>query len=309
LALVSIDSIVVELGGQPASAREAAGHLQDRARLLVSCPDQPGIVASVSTFLFESGANIVQSAQHTTDPWGGSFFMRVEFDLPSLEQRKREFKEGFSKLAKHFQMNWELSMAARRKRIAIFASKQEHCLLELLWQWRSGDLDADVALVVSNHLDLADTVAAWGVPFHHIPVKPETKPQAEEAELKLLRGHVDLLVLARYMQILSPRFLREWGKPIINIHHGFLPAFAGGRAYEQAFERGVKLIGATAHYVSEELDAGPIIEQDVQRVGHGQTVDDLKRLGRYIERQVLARAVSWHVQDRVLLHENKTIVF
>lgn len=235
--------------------------------------------------------------------------MRVEFDVPSLQQRKSEIKSGLSTLAQRFDMNWTLSMAARRKRIAIFASRQEHCLLELLWQWRSGDLNADVSLVVSNHLDLADTVSSWGVPFHHIPVNADTKPQAEEAELKLLRGQADVVVLARYMQILSPEFLQAWTKPIINIHHGFLPAFAGGRAYERAYERGVKLIGATAHYVTHELDAGPIIEQDVQRVGHGQTADDLRRLGRYIERQVLARAVSWHVDDRVLLHENKTIVF
>jgi formyltetrahydrofolate deformylase len=308
LCLASIQSIVVDVAGH-SPGREVLAHLRDRGRLLVSCPDQPGIVASISTFLFESGANIVQSAQHTTDPEGGAFFMRVEFDLPKLQVRKKAFKQGFAALADRFAMNWELSVAARRKRLAVFASRQEHCLLELLWQWRSGDLDADIVLVVSNHVELADTVAGWGVPFHHIPVKPESKARAEEAALKLLRGHVDLIVLARYMQILSQRFLQDWGGPIINIHHGFLPAFAGGRAYEQAYGRGVKLIGATAHYVTQDLDAGPIIEQDVQRVGHGHTAEDLKRLGRSIERQVLARAVSWHVQDRVLLHENKTIVF
>lgn len=290
-------------------SRGSAAHLEHRARLLVSCPDRPGIVASVSSFLFDAGANIVQSAQHTTDPEGGSFFMRVEFDLPSLQRRKKDLKSGLAALTQRFDMNWTLSLAARRKRIAIFASKQPHCLLELLWQSRSGDLNADVSLVVSNHADLADTVTGWGVPFHHIPMTAETKVEAEGAELELLRNEADLIVLARYMQILSPRFLEAWDKPIINIHHGFLPAFAGGRAYEQAYERGVKLIGATAHYVTQELDAGPIIEQDVQRVGHGQTPGDLKRLGRSIERQVLARAVSWHVDDRVLLHENKTIVF
>ncbi|HZU14279.1 MAG TPA: formyltetrahydrofolate deformylase [Chloroflexota bacterium] len=283
--------------------------LTDRGRLLISCPDRPGIIAAVSRFLFENGANIVDSNQHSTAPVGGLFFMRIEFDLPDLAAHRGELERAFVPIARRFAMDWRVRYAAERHRLAVFVSRDEHCLLELLWQVRSGDLHADIARVVSNHADLADVVTAWNIPFHHVPVEPDGKWEAEREQLALLETGTDTIVLARYMQILSPHFVARWRGKIINIHHGFLPAFAGARPYDQAFARGVKLIGATAHYVTEELDAGPIIEQDVERVDHGDTPDDLRRIGRSIERQVLARAVAWHVDDRIVLHENKTVVF
>jgi len=283
---------------------------QNRMRMLISCPDRPGIVAAVSRYLFERGANIVQSDQHTTDPEGGIFLMRVEFDLPEARQRVEEIKAGFEPVAREFGMSWRLECAWRRKRLAVFVSREDHCLFELVRQREAGDLPADIVLVISNHPHLGPVVESWSIPFHHIPVTPETRAQAEERELELLRRErVDLVVLARYMQILSPRFVREYPHRIINIHHGFLPAFKGANAYRQAYERGVKLIGATAHYVTDELDAGPIIEQDVERVDHRDGVEDLKRIGRHIERVVLARAVRWHVEDRVLVYDNKTVIF
>jgi len=279
----------------------------DRARLLISCPDRPGIVAAVSQFLFERGANLAHSDQHTTDPHGGEFFMRVEFDLPDLAARLEELQGEFGELAKRFGMHWHVALA-EPKRLAVFVSREEHCLLELLWQARAGDLPAVIAMVVSNHADLEGVVSSWGIPFHHAPVERD-KAQAEEQQLALLDGQVDALVLARYMQILSPGFVERWSNRIINIHHSFLPAFAGANPYVQAHQRGVKLIGATAHYVTEDLDAGPIIEQGVERVDHRCSVEDMRRIGRYIERTVLARAVGWHAADRIIGHGNKTVVF
>jgi len=283
----------------------------DRGRLVVSCDDRPGIVAAVSTFLFERGANIIHSDQHSTALYDGEFFLRVEFELPGLGFQVDELERGFAPIAERYAMEWRIAVAARRKRLAIFASREDHCLLELLWQRRSGDLDAEIALIISNHDVLAETVAPWGVPFHHIPVGPDaaSKAEAERRQLELIEGAADVVVLARYMQILSPGFVERWQNRIINIHHSFLPAFAGAGPYGQAYGRGVKLIGATAHYVTQELDAGPIIEQDVRRVDHRDTVDDLRRIGRQTERAVLARAVAWHVEDRILVHGNKTIVF
>jgi formyltetrahydrofolate deformylase len=281
----------------------------ERLRMLISCPDRPGIVAAVSRYLFEAGANIVRSDQHIADPRGGPFFMRLAFDLPEGGRGWAALEPAFRRVAAEFGMDWRVEFADRPKRLAIFVSREDHCLLELLQRRRSGDLRADVALVVSNHPDLRDAVEPWGIPFHHIPVTRDGKAEAEAAQLDLLRGRVDLVVLARYMQILSPAFVRAYPNRIINIHHSFLPAFAGARPYEQAYERGVKLIGATAHYVTADLDAGPIIEQDVQRVDHRDSVADLRRIGRYIERVVLARAVAWHVEDQVLVHGNKTVVF
>ena len=280
-------------------------------RLLISCPDRPGIVAAVSRFLFEQGANIVHSDQHSTDPEGGRFFMRVEFALAGLAQRLPELERRFAPVARRFGMEWRFSDAERVKRLAVFVSKAEHCLLELLWRVRSGDLRAEIALVISNHPLLRETVECWGngIPYHVVPVTPETKAEAERRQMELLGDDIDLIVLARYMQILSPAFVSRYRNRIINIHHSFLPAFAGPNPYEQAFARGVKLIGATAHYVTEELDAGPIIEQDVARVTHRDSVEDLRRIGRQIERAVLARAVAWHVEDRILLNGNKTVVF
>jgi len=277
--------------------------------MLISCPDRPGIVAAVSGFLARQGANIVQSDQYTVDPRGGMFFIRIEFDLERLSERLEQLRQDFEPIAREFSMQWRIVSAGRRKRLAIMVSKEDHCLMELLWQWKAGDLNADIAMVISNHPDLQGLVESFGLPFYHIPVTPETKAEAEERQLELLGDNIDAVVLARYMQILSPRFVERFRNRIINIHHSFLPAFVGGNPYKQAFDRGVKLIGATAHYVTEELDAGPIIEQDVQRVSHRDSVEDLKRIGRTIERVVLARAVSWHVEDRIIVFENKTVVF
>lgn len=283
--------------------------LKNRARMLVSCPDQPGIVAAVSRFLFEHGANIVQSDQYTMDPEGGLFFIRIEFDLDRLNERYEQLKKDFTAVADQFNMKWSITLASRKKRLAIFVSKEDHALLELLWHWQSGDLDADIAMVISNHNDMRELVEPLGIPYHHIPVTPGTKAEAERRQLELVSGQVDAVILARYMQIISPKFIEHFPNRIINIHHSFLPAFVGGKPYAQAYNRGVKIIGATAHYVTEELDGGPIIEQDVQRVSHRDNVDDLKRIGRHIERTVLARAVAWHVEDRVIVHQNKTVVF
>jgi formyltetrahydrofolate deformylase len=279
-------------------------------RLLVSCTDRPGIVAALSQFLRDRGANILQSDQHTTDPEGGTFFMRTEFHLDGLEQQAGDFEPAFAAaVAEPLGMQWRMAYAAHRKRVAIMVSRYDHCLAELLWRWRRGELYADIPLVVSNHADMADEAARFGVHFEHIPVERDTKPAAERALLDLLGGAYDLIVLARYMQVLSPQFLAEARTPIINIHHSFLPAFAGANPYARAYERGVKLIGATAHYVTEELDAGPIIEQDVARVTHRENVDSLVRTGADIERIVLLRAVRWHLEDRVLVHGSRTIVF
>jgi len=277
-------------------------------RLLISCPDRPGIVAAVSRFLFECGANIVRSDQYSTDPVGGVFFLRMEFTLP--EEQRDDFAERFgSEVGEHFGMTWRLWDSTRRKRVAVLVSRYDHCLLDLLWRWRRNELDAEIVLVASNWEDLRNDVEGFGVPYHHVPVSPETKPEAEELLLELLGGHCDLVVLARYMQILSAGFLDRLGVPVINIHHSFLPAFAGARPYAQAKERGVKLIGATAHYVTAELDAGPIIDQDVVRVTHKDSVEQLERLGAEIERTVFARAVQWHCEDRVIRYGNATVVF
>jgi formyltetrahydrofolate deformylase len=277
-------------------------------RLLVSCTDRPGIVAALSSFLRDRGANIVESDQHSTDPEGGAFFMRTEFHLEGLEERGLE--EAFAtEVAEPFGMDWQMSYASRRKRVAILVSRYDHCLAELLWRWRRGELYADIPLVVSNHADMAAEAARFDIRFEHIPVPRDGKPEAERALLELLGGSFDLIVLARYMQILSPTFLEAVRTPIINIHHSFLPAFAGADPYARAYERGVKLIGATAHYVTEELDAGPIIEQDVARVTHRERVDELVRAGADLERSVLLRAVQWHLEDRVLAHGSRTIVF
>ncbi|MGG3957057.1 formyltetrahydrofolate deformylase [Bhargavaea massiliensis] len=281
-----------------------------RARLLISCPDQPGIVAAVTTFLYEQGANIVESSQYSTDPEGGTFFLRIEFDAPNISERKEEMEKKFAVIAQRFEMKWRLSLHTHIKKIAIFVSKEEHCLLELLWEWQAGELLADFALVISNHEQMRETVESFGIPYYYIPVTKETKQEAEAKQIQLLKEYgIDVIVLARYMQILSPQFVATFPAQIINIHHSFLPAFIGARPYEQAYQRGVKLIGATSHYVTDDLDEGPIIEQDVERVDHKHHVEDLKRIGRMIEKTVLVRALKWHLEDRVIIHENKTIVF
>lgn len=283
--------------------------MNNRARMLISCPDRPGIVAAVSHFLYDQGANIVHSDQHTTDPEGGIFFMRIEFDLADLEERGPVLEKAFEPIARRFGMEWRLAYAHRKKRLALFFSKEDHCLLELLWQWKAGDISAEFVMAVSNHPDLKGLVEPYGIPFHLVPVTKETKVQAEATHIALTAGQADLIVLARYMQIIPPGLIGHFPNRIINIHHSFLPAFVGAKPYAQAYSRGVKLIGATAHYVTEELDAGPIIEQDVQRVDHRNNIEELKRIGRHVERVVLARAVSWHLEDRILVYGNKTVVF
>ncbi len=284
--------------------------MEHSVRLVITCPDGPGIVAAVSEFLFRHGANIVQSDQYSTDPQGGTFFMRMAFRLAGLDLPLDALDRAFAdEVAVRFAMDWRLHGAAEPKRVAIMVSREDHCLLDLLWRWRRGELDMDIGLVISNHADLAETVAALGIAFEHVPVTADTKARAEARQLELLAGRFDLVVLARYMQILSGAFLDALEAPAINIHHSFLPAFAGAAPYQRARERGVKLIGATAHYVTEVLDAGPIIEQDVIRVTHRDDADALERLGRDIERSVLSRAVRWHCEDRVLRHGERTVVF
>lgn len=284
--------------------------VENRARLLISCPDQPGIVSTISTFLYENKANIVQSDQYTTDPENGLFYMRIEFDLLDFEHSFARLSESFGEIAEKFSIDWQIEQEKRIKKMAIFVSKEDHCLLELLWKWRSKELLVDIPLVISNHPDSRETVEAYGIPFYHIPVTKETKQQAEQEAIRLLQDHeVDFIVLARYMQILTPEFVKTFPHKIINIHHSFLPAFIGANPYARAFNRGVKLIGATAHYVTDDLDEGPIIEQDVLRVNHRYSADELKVIGRNVERIALSRAVSWHNDDKIIVHGNKTIVF
>jgi formyltetrahydrofolate deformylase len=290
----------------------AAGPLDDRftdiGRLVVSCPDRPGIVAVLSGLMAELGANITDSQQHSSDPSGGTFTLRLEFFLAGLPSRRTEIEQRLAALAGEWQMAWRLTEASRRPTVAVFVSRTDHVLQELIYRVRAGDLRADIVAVLSNHPDLEPVARAAGIPFHHVPVSPETKVAAEAAALELI-GDVDLVVLARYMQILSPEFCARFPDRLINIHHSFLPAFVGANPYQAAHDRGVKLIGATAHYVTAELDAGPIIEQEVARVDHRATVEDMRRVGRYVERQVLAQAVTWHVEDRVIVDGEKTIVF
>lgn len=281
----------------------------DVARLIVSCPDRHGIVAAVSGCLAGLEANIIHSDQYSTDPEGGAFFLRMEFHLEGLEGKRAHVEEEVGRVAGELGLTWRLASGAERKRVALFASRYDHCLLDLLWRWRRGELAMEVDCVVSNHPDLESEVRAFGVPYHHVPVTKEAKPQAEARQLDLLAGRVDLVVLARYMQVLSSDFLERVRAPVINIHHSFLPAFAGADPYARAYDRGVKLIGATAHYATEDLDAGPIIEQDVARVAHRDDAETLTRIGRDIERAVLARAVRWHLEDRVLVDGNRTVVF
>jgi formyltetrahydrofolate deformylase len=283
---------------------------KDVGRLLLRCTDRPGLVAAVSSFLAQSGANIVSLDQHATKLSGGTFMQRTIFHLPGLTAARDGLESAFAdQVAKPFEMEFRLTEAAKPKRVAILASKEDHCLLDLLWRNRRGELDMSVSMVISNHPDLADAVRPFGVPFLHVPATKDNRAEAEERLLDLLRGNADLVVLARYMQILTPGFLSDVGCPLINIHHSFLPAFIGAAPYRRAKERGVKLVGATAHYVTEELDDGPIIEQDVVRVDHRHSVDDLTLLGADVERVVLSRAVLWHCQDRVISYGNQTVVF
>ncbi|MCK0152198.1 formyltetrahydrofolate deformylase [Alcanivorax sp. S6407] len=280
------------------------------ARLLVTCPDKPGIISAVSTFLFNHGANITDFDQHSSDAQGGTFFLRLEFQTPDLDCSRDALRNNFaSRVAEPYGMQWQISYASEKKRMAVLVSKHDHVLMDLLWRTSRGDMPATIPLVISNHDDLRDEVERFGIEYHHIPVTAENKAEAEAQALKLLEGRVDVIVLARYMQILSPEFVSHYPHRVINIHHSFLPAFVGANPYKQAHEKGVKLIGATSHYVTADLDQGPIIEQNVQRVSHRHSADELKALGQDVERQVMLRAVRWHLEDRVIVDGNKTVVF
>ena len=281
---------------------------KDVGRLLLRCADRPGLVAAVSAFLAEAGANIVSLDQHATQQSGGTFMQRTIFHLPGLTAVRDALERDFAeRVAGPFGMDFRLTEAAKQKRVAIMASKEDHCLLDLLWRNRRGELDMSVVMVIANHPDLADDVRPFGVPFIHVPARRDIRDDAERRQIDLLRGNVDVVILARYMQILTPNFIDQVGCPLINIHHSFLPAFIGASPYRRAKERGVKLVGATAHYVTDDLDEGPIIEQDVVRVDHRHSVDDLVRLGADVERAVLSRAVLWHCEDRVIRFGNQTI--
>lgn len=277
--------------------------------LLISCPDQPGIVAAVSQFIFEHGGNIFQSDQHSTDLHNGTFFMRVSFTEDSFRLGQSDITRDFAPIAETFQMNWSVYYSRHRKRAALLVSKLDHCLTDLLWRWNSGELGMDISCILSNHPDLELVAHRYQIPYYHFPIQKAHRLDDQMRMLDFLCGKVDFLVLARYMQILEPFFVNAYPHKIINIHHSFLPAFIGANPYQQAFERGVKIIGATAHYITENLDGGPIIAQDVIHCNHRDTLDDLTRKGRDVERRVLAEAVRLHTEDRVLVYQNKTIVF
>ncbi len=277
-------------------------------RLLISCPDRKGLIAAISSFISMHDGNILSADQYVSD--SGTFFMRLEIEGEGFGLSRDEFAAAFVPLARKHDMDWRVSHTDTPGRMAILVSRYDHCLIDLLWRWDSGERDTEIPLVVSTHPDLAPRAEIYGIPFYHLPVTRETKAEQESRVLNLLSDHdVDLVVLARYMQILTPKFVGAYPDRIINIHHSFLPAFAGADPYRRAHDRGVKTIGATAHYVTEVLDAGPIIHQDVAHVTHRDTVEDLVRLGREIERRVLARAVRWHLEDRILVDGNRTIVF
>ena len=283
---------------------------ENKGRLIIKCPDQPGIVASVTAFLKEHNANIVELSQYSINPKGGTFFTRIEFEMPNLKDQAQKMEQAFQAVAEQFSMEWQFNYVSDLKRVAIFVSKEPHCLLELLWEWQSGDLMMDIGLVVSNHEAAKEIVESMQIPFYYLPANKEIRKEVEARQLQLLQDfEIDLIILARYMQILTPDFVAAHPNKIINIHHSFLPAFIGAKPYERAYERGVKLIGATSHYVTNDLDEGPIIEQDIGRVDHRDSADDMKKAGRKIERTVLARAVKWHIEDRVIVYGNKTVVF
>jgi formyltetrahydrofolate deformylase len=293
-----------------ATAQARARRTAEEGRLIVSGFDRPGIVQTVSTVLTKIGANVVSLDQYSTDPAEGRFFQRTVFRLPDLAVVRPELEMSLEhELREGLGLEWRLTESSKPKRVAIFASRTDHCLLDLLWRHRRGELDITVEMVISNHPDLAEEVRQFGIPYFYVPMLGRDKNAAEQKHLRLLNGNVDFVVLARYMQILSGEFIRDVGVPIINIHHSFLPAFIGAGPYQKAKDRGVKLIGATAHYVTEDLDEGPIIEQDVVRVTHAAATKDLARRGADVERLVLARAVAWHAEDRVLRDGNSTIVF
>ncbi len=281
----------------------------DEYVLLLSCPDRPGIVATVTALLFERGANIEESQQFD-DVGTDHFFMRIRFSVPAGTTEPEQWRAWFTPVAERYGMDWSLRDTSVPYRVVVMVSRFGHCLNDLLFRWRSGALDAQIVAVVSNHRDFEGLATTYGVPFHHLPVTADTKPQAEAALREVVDEHrADLVVLARYMQVLSDELSRDLSGRIINIHHSFLPSFKGAKPYHQAFDRGVKLVGATAHYVTADLDEGPIIEQDVVRADHRMTADELVRAGEEVESRVLARAVRWHCESRILLNGTRTVVF
>lgn len=283
--------------------------MKNTATLLISCPDRKGIVASVANFLYQHNANILHADEHQ-DSQLNLFFLRVEWDMTDFALKSQEFDKSFSKLAEEFKMDWKVKYSNYKSKVAILVSKEDHCLADLLYRHKSKELECEIALVISNHPDVKSVAEFYNIPFFEIPIDKDNKAEAERKILKLLKDkNVDLLVLARYMQILSGEFIKEFGFPIINIHHSFLPAFEGAKPYHQAYERGVKIIGATSHYVTVDLDQGPIIEQDILRVSHRDSVLDLVQKGRDMEKIVLSRAVKWHLENKVLVYSNKTVVF
>lgn len=283
--------------------------MKNTATLLITCPDARGIVAAIADFLHQHNANILHADQHQ-DAENNLFLMRVEWDLAGFSLDEASFNQAFALIANKFSMQWQLKLSQHKARVAIMVSQYDHCLADLLHRHKSGELACEIPLVISNHRDTEKLVQFYGVDFHHIPVSKDNKAEAEAAQFKLFDEYkIDLIVLARYMQILSPDFVTRYPQRIINIHHSFLPAFIGARPYHRAFERGVKLIGATSHYVTEVLDEGPIIEQDIERISHRDQVEDLIQKGRDLERVVLSKAVRWHIENRILLYANKTVIF
>ena len=283
--------------------------MKNTATLLITCPDRKGLVAAIAEFLYQNNANILHADQHQ-DAEGGLFLMRMEWDVDEFAIQPADFAQHFLPIAQRFNMRWQLKLSQKRPRLAIMVSQYDHCLVDLLHRHQSGELACDIPLIISNHRDTERLAEFHGIPFHYIPVSKETKAQAEAQQFGLFDEQaIDLIVLARYMQILSPEFVNRYPERIINIHHSFLPAFIGARPYHRAFERGVKLIGATSHYVTEVLDEGPIIEQDIARISHRDQVEDLIQKGRDLERVVLSRAVRWHIENRILLYANKTVIF
>ena len=281
----------------------------ESAILLINCPDQRGLVAAISEFLYSRGANILHADQHR-DNGLGLFFMRVEWDLAGFARDDRALRAEFHPIAERLQLKWRIEYSAARPAAAIFVSRYLHCLVDLLYRHQAGELPCHIPAIVSNHLDAKPLADFYGIPFHHLPATPGNKQEIEAAQIELIsQKSVELIVLARYMQILSSEFVARFPQKIINVHHSFLPAFSGAKPYHAAHTRGVKLIGATSHYVTDVLDEGPIIEQDVIRVSHRDQVDDLVRKGRDLERMVLSRGVQWHLQHRVLCYGNKTVVF
>jgi formyltetrahydrofolate deformylase len=279
------------------------------AILLIDCPDRKGLVAAIANFLLAQNANILHADQHQDNELG-LFFMRIEFSLDQSEAEEAAFRREFGELAASLNMRWRLEYASRKPRVALFVSQYLHCIADLLQRHQSGELKCEIPVIIGNHPDAAALAGFYGIPFHLIEVTRENKQAAEAQQMALIEEHgVDLIVLARYMQILSPEFCRRYPLRVINVHHSFLPAFVGARPYHAAFARGVKLIGSTSHYVTEVLDDGPIIEQDVTRISHTDELEDLIQKGRDLERLVLSRAVRWHLERRILSYENKTVIF